>query len=51
MLLMLQPCHILLAALIGQTNERQRRIIKFQNDQIEALPKAHGIEPAAVTVI
>lgn len=46
MLLMLQPCHILLAALIGQTNERQRRIIKFQNDQIEALLKAHGIAPA-----
>ncbi|MGZ0174661.1 MAG: hypothetical protein ACKVHE_34595 [Planctomycetales bacterium] len=37
MQLMLQPCHILLAILIGWANERQQRIIEFQNDQIEAL--------------
>jgi len=29
---MLQPCHILLATLIGWANERQQ-IIEFQNDQ------------------
>jgi len=39
---MLQPCHILLAALIGWANERQRWIIEFQNDQIEALLKLLG---------
>ncbi|MFT5328401.1 MAG: hypothetical protein ACI8P0_006314 [Planctomycetaceae bacterium] len=33
---MLQPYHILLAALIGWANERQQRIIEFQSDQIEA---------------
>ena len=33
---LLQPCHILLAALIGWANERQRWIIEFQNDQIQA---------------
>ena len=32
-----QPCHILLAALIGRANDRQQQIIEFQNDQIEAL--------------
>ena len=38
----LQPCHILLAAFIGWANERQRRIIEFQNNQIEALLKLLG---------
>ncbi len=36
MLSMLQPCYILLAALVGWANERQQQIIAFQNDQIEA---------------
>jgi len=39
---MLQPCHIVLAALIGWANERQQQIIDFQNDQIEALLKKLG---------
>jgi putative transposase len=39
---MLQPRHILLAALIGWANERQQRIVEFQNDQIEALLKKLG---------
>jgi hypothetical protein len=39
---MLQPCHIVLAALVGWANELQRRIIEFQNDQIEALLKKLG---------
>jgi hypothetical protein len=42
MQIMLQPYHILLAALVGWANERQRRIIEFQNDQIEALLKLFG---------
>ncbi|MGZ0172269.1 MAG: hypothetical protein ACKVHE_22235 [Planctomycetales bacterium] len=36
---MLQPCHILLVALIGWANDRQQQIIEFQNNQIEALRK------------
>lgn len=32
-----QPWHILLAALCGMVNERQRQIIEFQNAQIEAV--------------
>jgi len=39
---LLQPCHMVLAALIGWANERQRRIIEFQNDQIQALLKSSG---------
>jgi len=42
MQIILQPCHILLAALVGWANERQRRIIEFQNDQIQALLKKLG---------
>ena len=34
---LLQPWHILLAALCGLVNERQQQIIEFQNAQIEAL--------------
>jgi hypothetical protein len=32
-----QPWHILLVVLCGRLNERQQRVIEFQNDQIEAL--------------
>jgi len=39
---MLQPCHSLLAILIGWVNERQQWIIEFQNDQIEASLKEIG---------
>jgi len=39
---MLQPCHILLATLVGWANERQQQIIEFQNDQIKALLKKLG---------
>ena len=38
----LQPCHILLAALVGWANERQQQIIEFQNDQIEVMLKKLG---------
>ena len=38
----LQPWHIQLAALCGQTNQRQQQIIEFQNAQIEALLKMLG---------
>ena len=37
MFFLLQPWHILLAALCGMVNERQQQIIEFQNAQIEAL--------------
>ena len=33
----LQPGHILLAALCGMVNQRQQQIFEFQNAQIEAL--------------
>lgn len=36
---LLQPWHILLAALCGLVNQRQQQIIEFQNAQIEALLK------------
>ena len=36
---LLQPWHILLAALCGMVNQRQQQIIEFQNAQIEALLK------------
>ncbi len=39
---LLQPWHILLAALCGMVNERQQQIIQFQNAQIEALLKKLG---------
>ncbi|MCP4788373.1 MAG: transposase [Fuerstiella sp.] len=39
---LLQPWHILLAALCGLVNQRQQRIIEFQNAQIEALLKKLG---------
>ena len=42
MSLLLQPCHILLAALCGMVNERQQKIIEFQNAQIETLLKKLG---------
>jgi hypothetical protein len=32
-----QPWHILFVVLCGRLNERQQRVIEFQNDQIEAL--------------
>jgi putative transposase len=38
----LQPYHILVAALAGWSNERQQQIIEFQNDQIQALLKLLG---------
>ncbi len=38
----LQPWHILLAALCGMVNERQQQIIEFQNAQIETLLKKLG---------
>ena len=37
-----QPWHILLAALCGLVNQRQQRIIEFQNTQINALLKKLG---------
>ena len=36
---LLQPWHILLAALCGMVNQRQQQIIEFQNAQIETLLK------------
>ena len=39
---LLQPWHILLAALCGLVNQRQQRIIEFQNAQIDALLKKLG---------
>ena len=39
---LLQPWHILLAALCGLVNQRQQRIIEFQNTQINALLKKLG---------
>ena len=39
---LLQPWHILLAALCGMVNQRQQRIIEFQNAQIETLLKKLG---------
>ena len=38
----LQPCHMVLAALVGWANERQQQIIEFQNDQIQALLENAG---------
>ena len=49
MQLVLQPCHILLAALIGWANERQQQIIEFQNDQIEALLEKLGKKRVLLT--
>ena len=42
MSLVLQPWHILLAALCGIVNQRQQQIIEFQNAQIEALLQKLG---------
>ena len=39
---LLQPWHILLAALCGMVNERQQQIIQVQNAQIETLLKKLG---------
>ena len=39
---LLQPWHILLAALSAMVNQRQQQIIEFQNAQIEALLKKLG---------
>ena len=39
---LLQPWHIMLAALCGLVNQRQQQIIEFQNAQIEALLKKLG---------
>ena len=49
MQIILQPYHILLAALVGWANERQQRIIEFQNDQIEALLKLLGTKRLLLT--
>ena len=38
----LQPWHILLAALCGLVNQREQQIIEFQNAQIEAFLKHLG---------
>jgi putative transposase len=46
---MLQPYHILVAALIGWANERQQQIIEFQNDQIKALLKKLGKKRVLLT--
>jgi hypothetical protein len=45
----LQPCHIVLAAVVGLANERQQRIIEFQNDQIEVLLKKLGKKRVLLT--
>ena len=42
---LLQPWHIMLAALCGLVNQRQQQIIEFQNAQIEALLKKLGKSP------
>ena len=39
---LLQPWHILLAALCAMVNQRQQQIIEFQNAQIETLLKKLG---------
>ena len=39
---LLEPWHILLAALCGTVNERQQQVIEFQNAQIDALLKKPG---------
>ena len=49
MQIMLQPYRILLAALVGWANERQQRIIEFQNDQIETLMKLLGKKRVLLT--
>ena len=36
---LLEPWHILLAAICGLVNHRQQQIIEFQNAEIEALLK------------
>ena len=46
---LLQPCHILLAALIGWASQRQQQIIEFQNDQIQALLKLLGKKRVLLT--
>ena len=46
---MLQPYHIVLAALVGWANERQQQIIKFQSDQIQALLKLLGKKRVLLT--
>ena len=47
---LLQPWHILLAALCGLVNQRQQRIIEFQNAQIETLLKKLGKSVVEVVV-
>jgi len=42
---LLQPWHIMLAALCGLVNQRQQQIIEFQNAQIDALLKQLGKNP------
>ena len=49
MKVMLQPYHIVLAALVGWANERQQQIIKFQSDQIQALLKLLGKKRVLLT--
>ena len=44
-----QPYHILVAALIGRANEHHQRIIEFQNDQIQVLLKQPGKQRALLT--
>jgi hypothetical protein len=40
--ILLQPWHVLFAALCGMVNQRQQPIIQFQNASIEALLKKLG---------
>jgi len=45
----LQPWHLLLAALLGSVTQRQQRIIEFQNAQIEALLNKLGKKRVLLT--
>ena len=42
MTFILRPWHILFAVLCGWVNERQQKVIEFQNAQIDALLKKLG---------
>ncbi|MCP4787005.1 MAG: hypothetical protein GY903_11080 [Fuerstiella sp.] len=42
MSILLQPWHILVAALSGLVNQRQQQVIEFQNAQIETRLKNLG---------
>ena len=45
----LKPWHILFAVLCGWLNERQQRVIEFQNDQIEVLFEKLGKKRVPLT--